>query len=193
MSKSTEVILEGKVVTEPVVVSEYGKEKIYSIDIKTKRLSGVVDTFSVNFSSGFEVSIEVGMFIKVEGSLRSAKINDVPRLFINSDVITVLDSEPEEYINIAKVYNAYLLDKPSIRKAYNNNSIDVCDFCVKVQRAYNKSCYIHCSAWKNNARLIGKMNQGDTVSIEGRLQSHVNRLGNTLVNMSVVSFMEEDA
>lgn len=192
MSKSTEVILEGVVKSEPEVVSAYGQEKIYSLELGVKRLSGVEDVFSINYSSGLGVDIKQGDSIYVEGTLRSAKIDGLAKLFINSDIIKIYDEEQAEHKNFVRIYNGELLDAPSLRKAYNNNNVDVCDFCVKVQRTYNKSSYVHCSAWKNNARLISKMNKGDYVSLEGRLQSHVNKVGNTVVNMSVISFIEKE-
>lgn len=191
-NSGTVVVIDGRVKTSPEKVAEYGVESIYSITIETKRLSDKVDCFVVNYSSGLDFNPSVGDYISVEGSLRSTKAQDITYVFVSADSIKPLDGEPTEYKNLVKLYNGELVDEPRVRKAYNNDDLDVCDFCVVMRRAYNKVSYVHGSAWKNNARLMGKMNKGDKLSVEGRLQSHKNSKGNLLVNVNVTSFIIEE-
>ena len=48
---------------------------------------------------------------------------------------------------------------------------EICDVLLAVNRKFNKSDYIPCIAWGNNAQLVSKMQVPSSLKIIGRIQS----------------------
>ena len=48
---------------------------------------------------------------------------------------------------------------------------EITDVLLAVNRLHNKSDYIPCIFWGKNAKLVSEYNVGDSLKIEGRIQS----------------------
>ena len=49
----------------------------------------------------------------------------------------------------------------------------ICDMMLAVNRRYGRADYLPCIAWGQIAMLTGDMSIGETLSIEGRVQSRI--------------------
>jgi len=65
--------------------------------------------------------------------------------------------------------NAFLCKKPIYRKTPFGREIT--DLLLAVNRKFNKSDYIPAIAWGRNARLTAKLEIGDNIHSNGRVQS----------------------
>ena len=50
-------------------------------------------------------------------------------------------------------------------------SREICDVLLAVNRKFNKSDYIPCIAWGNNAQIVSQMGVPTNLKIVGRIQS----------------------
>lgn len=92
------------------------------------------------------------------------------KLFIYAKSIEVFDDNfnmPEVKNYITLVGN--LCKTPVYRITPSNRKIS--DILLAINRNYNKSDYIPCIAWGNNAVNLSKLYVGSHISIEGRIQS----------------------
>lgn len=183
------VELDGLVLSEPIVKISYGIENIYEVKIRYKRLSGKTDDFLVYYSDGLNLDIKEGNYIKVKGDLRSTIIKDevgiFPKVYVMAKDIITLDEEPEQYENKVEIKDGILTDTPKLRKSYSDDNVSIAEVAVKIPRHNSKISKIMCTSWNNNARLISKYHVNDIINAEGRLQSHVTKYGNILVQVAL--------
>ena len=180
------VVIQGKVISKPEVQFTYGIEKILEVKIEYKRISGKIDTFMVNFSHSLQSKFDVGDYIEIEGSIRSASVAvegceyKKLKVYIFGSKITKLDEEPEVYKNQVELKDVELLKDPVLRKSYADDSIDICDLKLRAFRNINKYSIIFCTCWNSNARLMAKYKKGVHLDLEGRLQSYCSTMTNYL-------------
>ncbi|MBQ2608863.1 MAG: single-stranded DNA-binding protein [Butyrivibrio sp.] len=181
------VKLTGRVVTEPTVLTEYGIEKIYEAQIEYKRTSDKTDRFIINYSSGLDLDIKKDMLLLIDGTVRTTKFEQITKIYVKIDNAKVLDEEPEIYTNEV-VIKGVLAKAPRIRKSYKDETTDITDLTVKVERNQTKASYLPVVAWNNNARLASQIAEGEEINIRGRLQSHTTKNGYLMTEITTTSF-----
>lgn len=182
-----EVELEGKVLTEPKLLAEYGLERIYEVELEYKRNSGKTDRFILNYSTGvMSDDLQVGQFIKVTGSIRTSKFDSIIKIYIMATTLDLLEGEPEVYLNAVKVVGI-LTRTPNARKSYADENVDISDLTLKVERGQHKVSYIPIVTWNNNARLVLDCEVGGTMTVVGRLQSHTTKNGYLMTEVTAVT------
>lgn len=167
--------INGKIISEPKLIADFGLTKIYEIIIENKRTSGKIDKIVVDFNSDICKKLKVGDFIDVIGNVRSRRetINNyhITVIYISADNINILNSEPKDYRN--EVKGKGVLNKEIVyrAKSYNTNLI-IGDMILKLVRSHNRLSYIYCSIWNDNIDKSRDFKKGDVIDIIGRLQSH---------------------
>jgi hypothetical protein len=163
-------------------------ETIYETFIEYRRTSGKTDLFVINYSSGLGIELHKGDIVNItEGSIRSSKYENITKVYVKADEMSVLDAEPEVYINTVDL-KGILVREPKLRKSFADNKTDISDFTLKIERNQGKASFIPVVAWNNNARLIINTEVGGELSISGRLQSHTTSKGYLMVEVTATTF-----
>ncbi len=176
-----EVTLDCIVMDEPIVIKQYGVEKIYAVDVEfqsTKTKKGVIN---LNYPNSLDLDLHKGDVLSVSGELRSIKIENkgdnveefpyYRKIYVLARQIKILDVVPVKMQNLVKFYNILLYSTPKLRQSYDDDKKDIASFVVKYERSNDKSSYLYCVAWFSLARLIAKMTKGTRLTGEGNLQS----------------------
>lgn len=190
MKSFANIVITGKIITEPKVLVEYGLETIYEATVSYKRTSGKEDKFIINYSSGLSEMMNtdvVGKICNIRGELRTTKYENITKIYIKVREVEFLDVEPEVYENNVRI-QGILVREPRRRKSFADNETDIADLTIKVERGQSKASYIPVIAWNNNARLTSKLNIDDVVNVNGRLQGHITSHGYLMTEVTTTVF-----
>lgn len=175
--ENNKVELTGVFVSEFRFDHETHGRKFYQADILVERLSGKTDVISVEISSNMldmRKKYE-GNIVSVSGQLRTSNIFDGEKRRLKLKVfarsIQIIDAEDSECDLTKNVItlDGYVCKEPYYRKTTFGRYIT--DLCIAVNRSYQKSDYIPCIAWWENALEAADYTVGTHVKIEGRIQS----------------------
>ena len=175
--------LVGKVTGEKKFSHEIYGERFYVFNLAIPRLSGNEDIIPITVSERLikEDTLSEGKKLLVNGQFRSYNSyeNEKNRLILTvfaKDIMEVEENENEENEMVKKdtitnevVLVGYICKKPIYRQTPFGREIS--DILLAVNRAYNKSDYIPCSAWGRNARFCQDLEVGAQVKVVGRVQS----------------------
>ena len=201
MVKSTcKLEIDIKIIDESNVIKDFGMEKILETKGEYLRTSGKKDVFIINYSDGTSNKPELNKFYHIVGELRNVIIkeednsNSYSKVYILAKEFTELESEPSIYANEITFDNVELLNKPDVRKSFKDETTDITDIKIRIQRNVEKFDIVKCTCWNNNARLIKNYDKGSLLNIIGRLQSRVLRNGgiHTEVSVNSISIVEND-
>lgn len=165
------VFLSGQVSSPPVLSHESHSEKIFRFYFSCDRLSGKSDVVPVHFREELfpPTSIIPGKSLTIEGEIRSFnnKSGEGAKLIILvfAKRITACISPHQN----TAILSGAICRPPVYRETPLGR--EICDIMLAVNRRYQKSDYLPCIAWGNNARLIRDYAVGQSLSFEGRLQS----------------------
>lgn len=175
-----------RVVGDVRVIADYGLEQILSVRVGISRISSVMDYVDLNYSNSLELDLHEGMYLHVRGDLRSLMDTDGLMNYVHSEDITVLEGKPWEFQN--SVFGTCVLKrKPVYRTKLDDPDVQITELDVKAVRIYQRVSHIRCTAWKRLAKLSRNLEPGLELEIEGRLQSHVNKSGRLLIEVSLYS------
>ena len=166
------ITLCGRVVVAPEYSHEVFGESFYTFKLKIGRLSGQADILPVMVSerlmSGFEIAIDRRFLI--EGQLRSYNIvtENKSRLQLQTFARDISEAQSDEDINNI-VLDGYICKTPVYR--VTPFAREIADVLIAVNRAYGKSDYIPSICWGRNARYCQQLRVGESIHVEGRLQS----------------------
>ncbi len=165
------VELWGAAAAEPVYSHENHGQRFYKFPLRVERLSGQADVPVVVVPEHLlrQLPVAQGQPLRVTGQLRSFnnRSGQGSRL-----VITVLAQELAE--GDGSAYNRILLSgvlckQPYLRRTPLGRSI--CDVILAVNRHYGRADYLPCIAWGQVASIVSRMEVGDRLALEGRVQS----------------------
>ncbi len=169
---NNKIILCGVVYEAPIFSHEVFGESFYSFKLKVNRLSGQCDILPVIVSERLILSNEItlGSRYFIEGQLRSYNIitDNKSRLQLQIFAREITLNESGEDVNQI-ILNGFICKTPVYR--VTPFAREIADVLVAVNRAYGKSDYIPSICWGRNARYCQQLNVGDSILIEGRLQS----------------------
>ena len=166
-------LLRGAVTEAPRFSHEARGERFYQFPLEVCRLSGATDTINVVVRQDLAASVEPVEHTKlcVTGELRSFnnKSGSGSKL-----VITVFAKElwfdAGEDENIIELTGT-ICKQPNLRVTPMGR--EICDLMLAVNRRYGRADYLPCIAWGTLAHRCAALQVGDSVRVDGRLQSRV--------------------
>ena len=168
------VQLRGTAAGEPVPSHENHGQQFLRFPLAVRRLSGQTDTLWVIATAEQirRLSPLTGRRLTVEGQLRSFnnKSGCGSRLVISvfSQLLLPTD-EGEDQNRIA--LRGVICKPPVLRRTPLGRCIS--DMMLAVNRRYGRADYLPCIAWGQVAMITGNMSVGESLSLEGRVQSRV--------------------
>lgn len=169
---NNKITLCGTVVEAPVFSHEVFGESFYTFKLEIKRLSGQNDVLPIIVSERLmsDKDIITGNRFLIEGQLRSYNIltENKSRLQLQTFAREIFSDDEGEDTNQITL-DGYICKMPIYR--VTPFSREIADVLIAVNRAYGKSDYIPSICWGRNARYCQHLNVGDSIHIEGRLQS----------------------
>ncbi len=168
------VTLSGTVSVEAAFDHVIGGENLYSMEIRSRRLSGTEDSISLLIPEKcFDPSVFYeGTSVLVTGELRSIHKEDeygrhlALRVFVKT--FEVLEAPYVTDINKIDLFG-YTCREISARTTPGERT--VADIFLAVNRNKWKSDYIPCICWEGNACRAEAFEMGTPLSITGRIQS----------------------
>ena len=145
--------------------------KYYIFPLRVPRLSGAEDVINIVCDEEKMHSIEPDGFsmLRITGELRSynnkSGVGNRLLIFVYANELEFCDGEPENVI----LLRGTVCKQPSLRMTPLGR--EICDILLAVNRPFGRSDYLPCISWGQNAREASLWNVGDTIEVEGRIQS----------------------
>lgn len=190
------VVFSGKIVEDPKYSHTTQGIPHYTMMVRFLRKSGTSDILPVCFTEEvFNPNGEYeGQFIELSGSFRSHS-----KTYGNKNHL--IHYIYADYMNIVEIgnENAVTIEGCVCKEPYfkeRKSGYVLTDFLVASNRINGKTDYIPCIAWMEQAREARKLEIGDRVRINGRLQSRIYKKTledggtsvNTVYEVSITSF-----
>lgn len=171
MMVKNDLLLEGTVVCAPEWSHDHRAKHFYRFELEVPRLSGEADVLPVLLAEEQLGLVEAGRSLRIRGQLRS--YNNRTGVG-NRLVLTVYPTEITP--GTGEACNRILLTGsickvPVFRRTPLGRSI--CDLMLAVPRRYGRADYLPVIAWGQLAVYTEELGVGDTLSLEGRVQSRV--------------------
>jgi len=202
LMNNNKVTVSGEVATQPVFSHDVLGEGFYEFDLKVKRLSDQFDIVPITISERLvkDSQIVKGKQIALSGQFRSynKQIDEKSKLMLTVFVREVLqDLDAVGDVNEI-ILSGFVCKAPIYRTTPFNR--EICDVLIAVNRSYNKSDYLPCIAWGRNAKLVKDWHIGQSIKVQGRIQSRIynKKLENdqtvqlTAYEISLVKIEKED-
>ena len=159
-----EVLLEGIALEAPALSHENHGTRFYRFPLQVPRLSGTPDTLPVLVPEAP---------LRVRGQLRSfnnrSGVGNRLVLTVYAQAMEPGSGEPCNRI----LLSGALCKPPIFRRTPLGRSI--CDLMLAVSRRYGRADYLPVIAWGQLAVQAARLQVGDTLSLEGRVQSRTYR------------------
>ena len=169
---NNKVYLQGIVLSSPKPNHSVKDEEFFSFDLGVARLSGQKDIIPIIISKSMieKYDIKQGDMIALRGQFRSFNKmeNEKRKLILSVFVKEVCEWDESANPNVIEL-NGFVC-KPVIYRT-TPFSREICDVLLAVNRKFNKSDYIPCIAWGNNAQVVSQMSVPSNLKIIGRIQS----------------------
>ena len=169
---NNKVFLQGIVDTIPAFNHAVKDEEFYGFDLRVPRLSGQNDIIPIVVAKRLVefYNIKKGEAVALRGQFRSFnKIeNEKRKLILSVFVKEICEWDDGANPNVVEL-NGFVC-KPVIYRR-TPFAREICDVLLAVNRNFNKSDYIPCIAWGNNAQLVSQMQVPTNLKIIGRIQS----------------------
>ena len=168
-----EVLLEGTALEAPVLSHENHGTRFYRFPLEVPRLSGTPDTLPVLLPEPLLDIVQTEAPLRVQGQLRSfnnrSGVGNRLVLTVYAQEITPGTGEPCNRI----LLSGALCKPPIFRRTPLGRSI--CDLMLAVSRRYGRADYLPVIAWGQLAVRAARLQVGDPLSLEGRVQSRAYR------------------
>ena len=168
------IVAAGRLEESLTISHEVMNEPFYAGTLLVKRLSGAVDRLPVTIPGKLLAVSEVdyNKLMLMSGQVRSYNkvVDGSGRLMVTLFVQSMAETAENDTMN--KVTLTGVLCKPPIYRSTPFGR-EICDMMLAVNRAFGKSDYIPCIAWRRTARFASGLNVGDHVQLQGRFQSRV--------------------
>lgn len=167
------VNISGIVIEEPKISHNFLEETFYSFLISVPRMSNIEDIIQVIISEKLMniKKIKNSKFVYINGQFRSYNIItcEKKKLILSTFAKSIfgLDYKPD-FQNEVKL-RGFICKNVIYRKTPLGR--EIADIIIAVNRNHNKSDYIPCIAWGENAKRAAELQIGSEIIIEGRLQS----------------------
>ena len=164
------IILRGQTAEVPVRSHQNHGVDYYLVPLRVPRLSGTDDILNLVTASPDPELWTPGRWVSVQGEVRSYnnRTGTGSKLVITVLVRSAQPAQPEEGEN-RLVLAGTLCRRPTARRTPLGR--EICDLLLAVNRSYGRADYLPCIAWGSLAAHCGGLDVGDTLRLEGRLQS----------------------
>lgn len=179
--KENEIILHGRAAQSARPSHSNHGQTFWTFPLTVRRLSGTEDRLNVLAGEGVldPAALSPGDEVTVRGEVRSFnnRSGQGSRLVITVLARQVVHQPGEDDNRL--VLTGALCKPPICRRTPLGR--DICDLMLAVSRRYGRSDYLPCISWGSLAQRCGCLDVGDTVRLEGRLQSrtYLKRLEDT--------------
>ena len=173
MHTYNEVILEGSPLGEPERSHENHGQLFFRQLLEVPRLSGTPDVLPLLLRQEHLPLLEGGCPLRIRGQLRSFNNRGGTGRRL---VLTVYTQaiEPGEGEAVNRITLTGTLCKPPVyRRTPLGRSI--CDLILAVPRSYGRADYLPVITWGQAASQVSSLAVGDSLSLEGRIQSRIYR------------------
>ena len=173
MEHTNNIILRGTMVELPKFSHENHGRQFYRFSLEVERLSGAVDILPVVIEKQLLDSVDptAGSMITVTGQIRSynQRTDGIRHLLIFVYAVSIIaeDTQPENQVCLTGT----LCREPNLRRTPLGR--EICDMMLAVKRPFHRSDYLPCILWGRTALVLSSCHTGDTISIQGRLQSRI--------------------
>ena len=168
-----EVLLEGTALEAPVLSHENHGTRFYRFPLEVPRLSGTPDTLPVLLPEPLLDTVQTEAPLRVQGQLLSfnnrSGVGNRLVLTVYAQAIQPGTGEPCNRI----LLSGALCKPPVFRRTPLGRSI--CDLMLAVSRRYGRADYLPVIAWGQLAVRAARLQVGDPLSLEGRVQSRAYR------------------
>lgn len=168
-----EVLLEGTALEAPVLSHENHGTRFYRFPLEVPRLSGTPDILPVLLPEPLLDTVHTEAPLRVQGQLRSfnnrSGVGNRLVLTVYAQAIQPGTGEPCNRI----LLSGALCKPPIFRRTPLGRSI--CDLMLAVSRRYGRADYLPVIAWGQLAVRAARLQVGDPLSLEGRVQSRAYR------------------
>ena len=173
MQSQNNVLLEGLPLAEPEFSHENHHTKFYRFYMDIPRLSGQSDHVPVLLPEALSAQIHPGEPLRVRGQMRSFnnRSGSGSRLVLTVYALELLP--PQGTFCNQILLSGALCKAPVLRRTPLGRSI--CDLMLAVTRRYGRSDYLPVIAWGQLASACSTYDVGDTLCLEGRIQSRTYR------------------
>lgn len=175
--ENNQVTISGELVSNFEFDHELHGEGFYTAKIKIRRRSDKDDILPIMVSERLvDVNEErMGQFVRISGNFRSYNKHDgrkthlILHVFVRNLEVWEGYGE-EEPIDENKIsIDGYICKEPIYRTTPKGREIT--DALIAVSRPYEKSDYLPCIFWGNNAKYTGTLEVGTHIKASGRVQS----------------------
>lgn len=165
------IFLRGRLAAPPALSHANHGTQYYLFPLVVSRLSGAEDRLNIIAAHPLleGLSLEEGSPLTVQGEVRTFNNRSgvgsrlVVSVFARS--LSQEEGEDENQLELAGT----LCKPPVLRSTPLGRTI--CDMILAVNRRYGRADYLPCIAWGSLAHQCGTMLVGDSLHLEGRLQS----------------------
>ena len=168
-----EVLLEGTALEAPVLSHENHGTRFFRFPLEVPRLSGTPDILPVLLPEPLLDTVQTEAPLRVQGQLRSfnnrSGVGNRLVLTVYAQAIQPGTGEPCNRI----LLSGALCKPPIFRRTPLGRSI--CDLMLAVSRRYGRADYLPVIAWGQLAVRAARLQVGDPLSLEGRVQSRAYR------------------
>ena len=173
MQTNNKILLRGRLSAPPAPSHVNHGVEYFLLPLSARRLSGAEDHLNVIAAkeqlSG--LSLKEGSPLTVRGEVRTFNNRSgVGSRLVVSVFARELTQEEGEDENVLAL-SGVLCKPPALRATPLGRTI--CDMILAINRRYGRADYLPCIAWGQVAMLTGRMEVGDTLALEGRVQSRV--------------------
>ena len=164
------IFLRGQSAGEPALSHRNHGVDYYVVPLRVPRLSGVDDVLNLVTPDPDPALWASGQWVSAEGEVRSYnnRTGQGSKLVITVLVHSARPDETQEGENRLVLAGA-LCRKPVTRRTPLGR--EICDLLLAVNRPYGRADYLPCIAWGSLAAHCGALDVGNTLRLEGRLQS----------------------
>lgn len=165
------IVIRGELCEPPRFSHENHFKRFYRFELAVARLSGAVDTLPVVCDAALLDGLTLcgGETLEICGQIRSHNLreNGTRRLLIFVFAASVEPAEGEPCNDVT--LRGVLCKQPTLRRTPLGR--DICDVMLAVPRAFRRADYLPCILWGRTAQQLAACQTGDTLRIQGRLQS----------------------
>ena len=168
-----EVLLAGTAQDAPALSHENHGARFYRFSLEVPRLSGQADVLPVLLPEDRLLPLEPGDPVRIRGQLRSfnnrSGVGSRLVLTVYAQEAEAGDDGPQNHIRLCGA----VCKPPVYRRTPLGRSI--CDLMLAVPRRYGRADYLPAIAWGQVAARCAGLQVGDSLSLEGRVQSRLYR------------------
>lgn len=169
MNARNELVLEGTVLTAPEWSHDHQETRFFRFYLEVPRLSGESDVLPVLVPEEKLPLVPQGREVRIRGQLRSFnnRTGVGSRLVLTVYPLEIAPAEGEPCNRIT--LTGSICKPPVFRRTPLGRSI--CDLMLAVPRRYGRADYLPAIAWGQLAVYTGEMAVGESLTIDGRVQS----------------------